>query len=172
MTWSKSLQEGWTYNKCQGLLALWAWWTPSWTHCKKLVKTVTLGLSHPISQVNNSLSVYAVHRWAGCQHSAFSFLLPPPLHYLHEQRRMVPEKMLSWVRQAEHLSQEAGAISAARHFPSLLLPLHYSSRKKSAVETHSGHICFVAKHSHHRFWWSNPSLKDSFSSQFISLKYY
>lgn len=66
----KPSTECWAHSQCWGLLALWSW-TLSWTHCKNVVKTVSLGLNHPISQVNNSLSVYKAQYQAGHQHFAF-----------------------------------------------------------------------------------------------------
>lgn len=136
----KPYTECWAHSECWGLLALWSW-TLSWTHYKNVVKTVSLGLNHPISQVNNSLSVTKHITRQGINILLFILLTTTTALFTRTEEDSVwtdtqlgPTSRTSFTTDRGCLSSQTLPLPPPS--PALLI-----STEKSAVETHSGHIC-------------------------------
>ena len=164
--------ECWARNEHWELLTLWSW-TPSWTHCKNLVKTVSPGPNRPVSEVSNSLLTNHIPGQGG-QHFAFHpYYCHRCIIYTHRGGGCLDRRLAgSGKHSISHNRQGLSQLPA----PCILSPLHcHPHRKECSRDTRWPRLSRYSiqpRHSGQRFWWSGPSLKDYFCPQFMSLKYY
>jgi hypothetical protein len=126
-------------------------WTLSWTYCNNLIKTISQGLNHPISDVSNSficlesISLGKIKGDGEAANSAFcfSFLLPPLLHYLYELGKSVSGQMLSWVLQGEHLSQKVAPVLTAKQQPLSYLLCPFTIQTLESHQVKAFHLRIV-----------------------------